>query len=120
MLTKADNERWNDPRIDGTIDGSEDVAFQQHTGFGVRGSAKYEINRHWSLQPYWTLLGRGRLDDQPGERDVHGQRRDGGRAVFRPRTEQLDQRVRDQVRRAISIASIRLTVKALSSRARLR
>ena len=40
-----------------TIDGFEDVAFEQHKGFGVRGSAKFEFNRHWSLQPYWIYWG---------------------------------------------------------------
>lgn len=35
-----------------TINGFTDVSFDQQHGFGMRASAKYEINR-WSLEPYW-------------------------------------------------------------------
>ena len=40
-----------------TIDAFDDLEFEQHKGFGVRGSAKYEFNRRWSLQPYWIYWG---------------------------------------------------------------
>jgi hypothetical protein len=36
-----------------TIDEFTDLSFEQHRGFGVRASAKYEFNRRWSLAPYW-------------------------------------------------------------------
>jgi len=43
-----------------TIDSFTDVAFDQHQGFGVRASAKYEFNRRWSIEPYWIYWN---LDD---------------------------------------------------------
>jgi len=36
-----------------TIDEFSDLSFDQHQGFGVRASAKYEFNRRWALEPYW-------------------------------------------------------------------
>ena len=40
-----------------TIDAFSDLAFEQHRGFGVRASAKYQFNRRWSLEPYWIYWG---------------------------------------------------------------
>jgi hypothetical protein len=40
-----------------TIDAFSDVSFEQHRGFAVRASAKYEFNRRWSVQPYWIYWG---------------------------------------------------------------
>ena len=40
-----------------SIDAFDDIEFEQHKGFGIRGSAKYEFNRHWSVQPYWIYWG---------------------------------------------------------------
>lgn len=36
-----------------TLDGFTDVAFDQRRGSAVRASAKYEVNRRWSVEPYW-------------------------------------------------------------------
>jgi hypothetical protein len=37
-----------------TIDGFSDVAFSQPRGWAVRASAKYQVTRHWSLEPYYV------------------------------------------------------------------
>jgi hypothetical protein len=36
-----------------TIDGFSDVSFSQSGGWALRVSAKYQVTRHWSLQPYY-------------------------------------------------------------------
>lgn len=36
-----------------TINGFSDVSFDQHRGRAVRASAKLEMNRRWSVEPYW-------------------------------------------------------------------
>jgi hypothetical protein len=36
-----------------TVDGFTDVSFAQHTGFALRVSAKYQMNRRWYLEPYY-------------------------------------------------------------------
>lgn len=36
-----------------TLEGFTDVAFDQRRGSAVRASAKYEMNRRWSVEPYW-------------------------------------------------------------------
>jgi len=36
-----------------TIDGFSDVSFAQPHGWALRTSAKYQITRHWSLEPYY-------------------------------------------------------------------
>jgi hypothetical protein len=41
-----------------TIDGFSDVSFAQHSGWGLRAGAKYEISRHWSVEPtyiHWSV-----------------------------------------------------------------
>ena len=40
-----------------TIDAFSDVAFEQHQGFAVRASAKYQFNRRFAVQPYWIYWG---------------------------------------------------------------
>jgi len=36
-----------------TLNGFTDVSFDQHSGWAFRTSAKYQINKHWSLEPYY-------------------------------------------------------------------
>jgi hypothetical protein len=36
-----------------TIDGFTDSAFVQNSGWGLRASAKYQVTRRWSLEPYY-------------------------------------------------------------------
>jgi len=36
-----------------TIDGFTDTAFDQHGGWALRASAKYQLTPHWSLEPYY-------------------------------------------------------------------
>jgi len=41
-----------------TIEGFSDISFAQHEGWAVRASAKYQVTRHWSLEPsyvYWKV-----------------------------------------------------------------
>jgi len=41
-----------------TIDGFTDVSFAQHEGWALRASAKYQVARHWSVEPsyiHWTV-----------------------------------------------------------------
>jgi len=45
-----------------TINGLTDVEFEQHRGFAVRASTKYEIDRRWSVEPYWIYWN---VDDSP-------------------------------------------------------
>jgi hypothetical protein len=37
-----------------TIDGFSDVSFSQSGGWAIRASAKYQITRHWSLEPFYV------------------------------------------------------------------
>lgn len=37
-----------------TLDGLTDVSFSQHTGWGLRASAKYEMTKGWSVEPYYV------------------------------------------------------------------
>jgi hypothetical protein len=37
-----------------TIDGFSDVSFSQPRGWALRASAKYQVTRHWSLEPYYV------------------------------------------------------------------
>jgi hypothetical protein len=37
-----------------TIDGFSDVSFSQAGGWALRASAKYQITRHWSLEPFYV------------------------------------------------------------------
>jgi hypothetical protein len=37
-----------------TINGFSDVSFSQSGGWALRGSAKYQLTRHWSLEPYYV------------------------------------------------------------------
>ena len=37
-----------------TINGFSDVSFSQHAGWAIRASAKYQMTRHWSLEPYYV------------------------------------------------------------------
>ena len=37
-----------------TIDGFSDVSFSQHGGWALRASAKYQVTRHWSLEPFYV------------------------------------------------------------------
>ena len=36
-----------------TIDGFSDVSFSQTGGWALRASAKYQVTRHWSLEPFY-------------------------------------------------------------------
>jgi hypothetical protein len=36
-----------------TIDGFTDVSFAQHDGWALRASARYQVSRRWSLEPYY-------------------------------------------------------------------
>lgn len=36
-----------------TIDGFSDVSFSQPRGWALRASARYQLTRHWSLEPYY-------------------------------------------------------------------
>jgi hypothetical protein len=41
-----------------TIDGFTDISFAQHGGWALRASAKYQMTRHWSVEPayiYWSI-----------------------------------------------------------------
>jgi hypothetical protein len=37
-----------------TIDDFSDVSFSQHRGWALRASAKYQLTRHWSLEPFYV------------------------------------------------------------------
>lgn len=37
-----------------TIDGLSDISFAQHGGSALRASAKYQITRQWSVEPYYV------------------------------------------------------------------
>ncbi|HXT70072.1 MAG TPA: hypothetical protein VN700_09980 [Vicinamibacterales bacterium] len=37
-----------------TINGFTDIAFDQHSGRALRASAKIEMGRRWSVEPYWV------------------------------------------------------------------
>jgi hypothetical protein len=37
-----------------TIDSFSDVSFAQPRGWALRASAKYQVTRHWSLEPYYV------------------------------------------------------------------
>jgi len=37
-----------------TLNGFTDVSFSQHAGWALRGSAKYQLTRHWSAEPYFV------------------------------------------------------------------
>jgi hypothetical protein len=43
-----------------TIDGFTDAEFAQHSGWGLRASARYQVTRRWSLEPYYL---RWSIDD---------------------------------------------------------
>ena len=36
-----------------TIEGFTDISFAQHGGWALRASAKYQVNRSWSVEPYY-------------------------------------------------------------------
>jgi hypothetical protein len=36
-----------------TINGFSDVSFSQHAGWALRASARYQVTRHWSMEPYY-------------------------------------------------------------------
>jgi hypothetical protein len=41
-----------------TIEGFTDISFAQHGGWALRASAKYQVTRHWSVEPeyiYWNV-----------------------------------------------------------------
>ncbi|HKE85409.1 MAG TPA: hypothetical protein VKB50_16720 [Vicinamibacterales bacterium] len=41
-----------------TIDGFTDISFAQHEGWGLRASGKYQVTRHWSVEPsyvHWSI-----------------------------------------------------------------
>jgi hypothetical protein len=49
-----------------TIDGFTDVSFSQPRGWALRASAKYQVTRHWSLEPsyvHWNV-GASPVNDQ--------------------------------------------------------
>lgn len=37
-----------------TINGFSDVSFSQHWGWALRASAKYQVTRRWSVEPYYV------------------------------------------------------------------
>ena len=37
-----------------TINGFSDVSFSQSRGWALRASAKYQVTRRWSLEPYYV------------------------------------------------------------------
>jgi hypothetical protein len=37
-----------------TINGFSDVSFSQHRGWALRASAKYQVTRRWSVEPYYV------------------------------------------------------------------
>jgi hypothetical protein len=37
-----------------TVDGFTDVSFSQSGGWALRASAKYQVSRHWALEPYYV------------------------------------------------------------------
>jgi hypothetical protein len=49
-----------------TIDGFTDVSFAQPGGWAFRASAKYQITRHWSVEPYYLHwnVSRSPVNDQ--------------------------------------------------------
>jgi hypothetical protein len=41
-----------------TIDGFSDISFAQHEGWALRLGAKYQLTRHWSVEPsyvHWSV-----------------------------------------------------------------
>jgi hypothetical protein len=41
-----------------TIEGFSDISFDQHSGWALRSSAKYQMTRHWSVEPeyiHWNV-----------------------------------------------------------------
>jgi hypothetical protein len=41
-----------------TIEGFSDISFEQHSGWALRASAKYQMTRHWSVEPgyiHWNV-----------------------------------------------------------------
>ena len=41
-----------------TIEGFSDISFDQHSGWALRAAAKYQITRHWSVEPayiHWNV-----------------------------------------------------------------
>jgi hypothetical protein len=36
-----------------TIEGFSDISFDQHRGWALRASAKYQVTTHWSVEPYY-------------------------------------------------------------------
>jgi hypothetical protein len=45
-----------------SIDGFTDLSFDQHRGWALRASAKYQMTRNWSVEPYYVHW---RVDDSP-------------------------------------------------------
>jgi hypothetical protein len=43
-----------------TLDGFDDISFDQHGGSALRASAKYQVNKNWSVEPYYV---RWNVDD---------------------------------------------------------
>ena len=37
-----------------TIDGFTDISFSQPIGWALRASAKYQVTKHWSVEPYYV------------------------------------------------------------------
>ena len=49
-----------------TIDGFSDISFDQHNGWAMRSSAKYQINRHVLVEPYFVYWRIGDSDVSNG------------------------------------------------------
>ena len=47
-----------------TIEGLDDLSFDQRGGWALRTSAKYQVNRRWSVEPYYVYW---RVDDSSVE-----------------------------------------------------
>ena len=57
-----------------TIDGFSDVSFDQHSGWALRASAKYQVTRNWSVEPsyiHWNVAG-SEPNDVTGTFTVNG------------------------------------------------
>lgn len=57
-----------------TIEGFSDVSFDQHSGWAIRASAKYQLTRHWSVQPeyiHWNV-GASPVSDETATFTVNG------------------------------------------------
>ena len=57
-----------------TINGFSDVSFSQHAGWALRASARYQMTRHWSMEPYYLHwhVSASPVSDETATFTVHG------------------------------------------------